>query len=107
MHIFVKQNRNTMTEKQFNDLYYYLQYDDDLAFSSKTRDYFLIFSLNLESDLIEIESLEQKIKGVWDYCEYKLTADQEIKLYESAIELKKESDYQKKMNEQEYNERWK
>lgn len=96
-----------MTNKEFNDLLFKLKHDDDLAFSSKTRDYFLIFSLNLNTGLIDIESLEQKTKGVWDYCEYKLTDDQEIKLYESAIELKQESDYQIKMNEEEYNERWK
>ena len=96
-----------MTNKQFKELYYNLNHDESLSFSSKTRDYFLIFGLNLNTGLIDIESLEQKIKGVWDYCDYKLTADQEIKLYESAIELKKESDYQIKCNEQEYNERWK
>lgn len=96
-----------MTDKKFKELYYYLRHDDDLVFSSKTRDYFLIFKLNLNTNSIEIESLEKKIKGVWDYCEYKLTEDQEVKLYESAIELKQESDYQIKCNEDEYNERWK
>ena len=107
VHIFVKQNRNTMTEKQFKELLFNLRHLDGLSLSSKTRDYYLVFWLNLNEGLINIESLEFKTKKGWDISEYEFTADQEMQLYKSAIELKQNTDYQIKCNEDEYNERWK
>lgn len=99
MHIFVKQNRNEMTEKQFKELLFNLKHYEDLEFSSKTKDYYLLFILNIDAGLIELNSLEKRIKGIWDYCDYGFTKDQEKQLYKSAFELKKESDYQTKYNE--------
>ena len=96
-----------MNKKHFKELLFNIAHYDGLTFISKTRDYHLVFEVNLVYEFIYIESLEQKKKGIWDISDNKLTVDQEIKLYESAIELKQNSDYQIKCNEQEYNERWK
>lgn len=96
-----------MTDKQFEEIIFNLIHLDGLELGSETRDYCLGFCLNLNEGLIDIESLEFKTKKGWDISEYEFTYDQETKLYESAIELKKNTNYQIKCNEDEYNERWK